>query len=135
VTRPNRLFAFLAYLLPLIGSLLVFVFDRKNVFARYHACQALVLALIAIFMPVGWLLTAWLVAWVPLAGAPIGVALFALMGAAYIALFVAWLVGLYNSAMGKLDATPVFGGWGDRVFDRLGAINAPAVVQDILELQ
>jgi uncharacterized membrane protein len=135
VSQPNRLFALLAYLLPLLGSLLVFMLDRKNVFARYHACQALALVLIAVLMPLAWLIAAWLAAWVPLAGAPLGIALFALVVAGYIAMAIAWLVGLYNSATGKLNAAPIFGGWGDRLFNWLGAMTPPTANQDVLELQ
>jgi len=115
VQKPNRTLAFLAYLLPVIGPLLVLLADRKNTFALYHACQSLGLTLIAIAVPIAWAVCAWLLMWIPLAGALLAAALFALVVAAYITLLIAWLVGMSNALRDQLAPAPVFGGWGERL--------------------
>ena len=117
--KPNRPLAFLAYLLPLIGPLLVWLLARKNTFALYHACQSLALTLIAIIVPLGWALIAWAMTWVPLAGPMMAAALFALVIAAYLALVVAWGMGLANALRALHSAVPMYGGWGERLYGRL----------------
>ncbi|MBW7881683.1 MAG: hypothetical protein H3C34_03430 [Caldilineaceae bacterium] len=57
--KPNRLLAALIYLLLPIGPLLVMLFWRRDKFTLFHACQALGLVLIAIFIPLGWIALGW----------------------------------------------------------------------------
>jgi uncharacterized membrane protein len=121
VDRPNRVAAFLAYLLPIVGWLFVLLFQRKDRFAAYHACQSLGLQLMLVVMPVGWAVIAWSIAWVPLAGPVLAAALFALVIAAYIAGFVAWVAGMINALNAKIRPVPVFGGWGERAYSQLAA--------------
>jgi uncharacterized membrane protein len=118
VAKPNRMMAFFAYLLPLVGSLLVFLTERKNLFALYHACQALALLLIAVLAPLVWLLFALAVTWIPIAGPVIGAGSFALVIAAYLAVLVALFFGIANSLQEKLEPVPIFGGWGLRIFEQ-----------------
>ncbi len=113
--KSNRTLAFLAYLLPVLGPLLVLLADRKNTFALYHACQSLGLTLIAVVAPVVWVVFAWLLMWIPLAGALLAAALFALVVAAYITLLIAWVAGMSNALRNQLAPAPVFGGWGERL--------------------
>ena len=119
--KPNRALAFLSYLLPVIGPLLVLLFNRKNGFALYHACQSLAMTAAAVIVPVVWIVIAWLLAWVPIAGALLGIAMFALVMAAYIALAIGLVLGLMNSLRAKQAAAPIFGEWGESLFTRLGA--------------
>lgn len=117
--NPNRVLAFLTYLLPIVGSLFVLLFGRRNALALYHACQSLALFLGVIVVPVGWAVIGWLVAQIPVAGPILAVALFALVIAAAIAVVVGWLTGLANALRARFIPIPVFGGWGDRTFARL----------------
>jgi uncharacterized membrane protein len=128
VEKPNRPLAVIAYLLPLVGPLIVLAIGRKNLFATFHACQALVLAIIALLAPVGWAVAGLLVGWIPLAGPVIGASAFALVIAAYLSIAVAWVAGLINSARERFQPVPIFGGWGLRLFQRLGtaAVQAAA---------
>lgn len=121
MAKPNRTLAFLAYLVPLLGPLAVLLFNRKNLFAVYHACQALALLLIAILAPLLWGVTAWLVTWVPFAGVLLGASLFALVITVYIAILIAWVAGLVNSLRGQIQPVPILGGWGDQLYARLGS--------------
>lgn len=118
--KPNRTLAFLAYLLPVIGPLLVLLFNRKNNFALYHACQSLAITAAAIVVPIGWIVLGWILAWVPIAGALLAIAMFALVMAAYIALALGLVFGLINSLRAKQTAAPIFGEWGESLFIRLG---------------
>ena len=59
--KPNRMLSLLAYLLVLIGPLLILIFRRKDKFSLYHACQALGLILVAVVVPLGWLVLGWVV--------------------------------------------------------------------------
>lgn len=56
----GRILSLLAYLLVLIGPLLVLVFGRKNKFSLYHACQSLGLLFVAIAVPVLWFAIGWI---------------------------------------------------------------------------
>ncbi len=117
--KPNRLLAFLAYLLPVVGPLLVLLFNRRNSFALYHACQSLALTLAAVIVPIIWAVVGWIMIWVPLAGAVLAVAMFALVIAAYIAIVIGLVFGLINSLRGQTSSAVVFGGWGESLFLRM----------------
>lgn len=62
--NPNRILSFIAYLIVLIGPLLVLLFGRKNKFSLYHACQSLGLLFIAVAVPLLWLVIGWLFAFI-----------------------------------------------------------------------
>ncbi len=57
--KPNRLLAFLSYIVLLIGPLLLILFRRKDKFTLYHACQSLALVGAAIVVPLLWLAVGW----------------------------------------------------------------------------
>lgn len=116
--RPNWMMALLAYLVPMVGSLVVIFTSRKNLFALYHACQALALFLIALAAPAVWVLFALAVTWIPIAGPVLSAASFALVIAAFIVLAIAWVVGVANSVRERLEPVPVFGDWGVQLLQR-----------------
>lgn len=119
VTKSNRLVNLLVYLLPVVGWLFVLVAMRRNLVARYHACQALVLNLALVLIPAGWAVIGWLVAWIPLIGPVTSVALFSLVIAAVPALVIAWLLGMVNALRDEVVPVPIFGSYGDKLFDRM----------------
>ncbi len=114
--KPNRLLAFLSDLLPVVGSLLVLLFSRRNALALYHACQSLALFLGIILVPVGWMVFGWLLSFIPLVGPILAAGLFALVMAAAIAVVIGFIVGVINALRGRFIPIPVFGGWGDNLF-------------------
>ena len=118
--KPNRSLAFFAYLVPLLGPVMVLLAARKNLFVLYHACQALALVLLAVLTPAAWAVAGWLVLWIPLAGGLLMGGLFALVIAAYLAILTAWVAGMINGLRGQLQPIPFFGSWGDRLFTWLG---------------
>lgn len=117
--KPNRLLAFLSYLLPFVGSVLVLLFNRRNALALYHACQALALFLGMIVVPLGWVVFGWLLSFIPLVGPILGAGLFSLVIAAAIAVVIGFIMGLINALRARFIPIPVFGGWGDNVFKQL----------------
>jgi uncharacterized membrane protein len=115
MSEPKRDLAFLAYLLPIVGWLYVFLFQRKDEFATYHARQSLGLTVMAIGAPVVWAVIAWIVAWFPLVGPVIAAVLFALVILIYILLAVVWVVGMVYALQAKKKPVPVLGGWAERI--------------------
>ncbi len=121
VNQSSRTWAFLAYLLPLLGPLLVLAARRGDRFAAYHATQSLTLTIMLVAIPLGWAVAGWALLWVPLVGGPLAAMLFALVIAAAIALVVAWLLGMVNALRGLRKPVWLFGGWGERTFRRMVA--------------
>jgi uncharacterized membrane protein len=111
VSRSSRYLAFFAYLLILPGALFVLLARRDDAFAVYHARQSLVIAVVAIVTPLLWAIVAWACAWIPLVGAVIGLALFALLLAIYSGLAVSWIVGMVFALQGTARSIPFVGGW------------------------
>jgi len=87
--------------------------------ALYHACQSLALFVGVILVPAGWLVVGWLLAQIPMAGPILAISLFALVMAAAVVVLIGWLTGLSNALRAKFAPIPVFGGWGDKTFERL----------------
>jgi uncharacterized membrane protein len=103
-----------AYLIPVIGWLYVFFFQRKNTLAMYHLRQSIGLFLFLIAAIAGWAVIAWVLAWIPYMGA-LGAALFTLVIAAYLFGIVAWILGLINALNKQVVPLPGFGQWADRL--------------------
>ena len=110
---PSRTPAVLAYL-PVVGWLYVFFLQRQNPLAMFHLRQAigLVLFLLAVF--VGWIVVAWILAWIPFAFV-FSIGLFALVIVAYLGGVVILLMGLRNALNAKQTPLPVFGEWANRM--------------------
>lgn len=115
MSKPRTSPAFLAYLLPVLGWLYVFLFRREDEFAVYHAKQSMALTIAAIGAPVVWAVAAWVVAWIPLVGSVIAAALFALVILAYIALGVIWMVGMVYALQARMKPVPIVGTWAERI--------------------
>jgi uncharacterized membrane protein len=116
VETAPRLLAFVAYLLPIIGPLFILLFSRRNLFALYHAYQSLAIVAGAIVVPLLWLIVSWAISWVPLAGAVVGVALFALVISTWVMVVITWIMGMINALQGNYRRLPVFGQWGEKAF-------------------
>ena len=114
MSRASRVPAALAYLVPVVGWLYVFFFQRKNILAIYHLRQSVGLVLFLIGTMVGWAVIAWLLAWIPYM-AILSIALFAIVIAAYLFGVVAWILGLINALSNRLDPLPLFGQWASRL--------------------
>ena len=110
----SRLPAVLAYLLPVLGWLYVYFFQRKNPLALYHLRQAIGLVVFLIVTFMSWAVLAWLLAWIPYLDV-LSIALFALVVGAYLFGIVAWLLGIYNAFCDRQSPLPLFGRWASRL--------------------
>ncbi len=106
----SRFAAVIAYLIPVIGWLYVFVFHRSSSFALYHLRQAVGLFLFFVLVLAGWALIAWVLAWIPLL-VTLSVSLFTIVIMAYMFGFVAWILGLINVLNRRAVPLPWFGRW------------------------
>jgi uncharacterized membrane protein len=104
----SRLTAVLPYLLPVLGWLYVFFFQRKNSLALYHLRQAIGLVVFLLVALIAWAVVGWLLAWIPYLGI-LSIALFALVVGAYVYGIVAWLFGIYNALSDRESPLPLFG--------------------------
>jgi uncharacterized membrane protein len=114
MNTPARLPALLAYLIPVIGWLYVFFFQRKNTFAIFHLRQAVGLFLFLVATIVTWGAIAWVMAWIPYM-AVLGIALFTIVIAACLYGLVAWVMGMTNALRNRLVPLPIFGQWANRL--------------------
>lgn len=114
MSRPSRLPAVLAYLIPVISWLYVLFFQRKNELAMYHLRQAIGLLLFLVATLAGWAVIAWILAWIPFV-AVLSAALFTIVIAAYLYGAVAWILGLINALNNQLTPLPLFGKWASRL--------------------
>ena len=114
MSRSSRFPAVVAYLIPIIGWLYVYSFQRRNTLAMYHLRQSIGLFLFLAAMMAGWAVIAWVLAWIPYMGA-LGAGLFTIVIAAYLFGIVAWMLGLINALRNR--ATPLlgFGQWANRL--------------------
>jgi len=112
--EPSRLPAVLAYLIPIIGWLYVFLLQRRNTFAMYHLRQSIGLFLFLVASLLIWIVLAWIIAWMPYMVA-ISAALFAIVVAAYLYGAVAWIMGLINALRNRSVPLPGFGRWAERL--------------------
>jgi uncharacterized membrane protein len=110
----NRFPALLAYLIPILGPLYVFISYRKDRFALYHAKQALTITIVAILAPVVWLIGGWILTWLPY-GFLLTVSLFALVIATYLFLVYASVVGITHVSQTKIKPLPLIGRWGEQL--------------------
>ena len=104
----SRLPAVLAYLLPVVGWLYIFFFQRRNSLALYHLRQAIGLVVFLIVTLMAWGVLGWLLAWIPYLDI-LGIALFALVLGAYFYGIVVWLLGIYNALCDRQSPLPLFG--------------------------
>jgi uncharacterized membrane protein len=109
VSQSSRYLAFISYLLSLPGALFVLLARRDDPYAVYHARQSLRLVIAAIAAPLIWVVLAWVLAWIPLVGGMLAVALFALVIATEVGVLISWIGGVIYSLKGQVRPLPLFG--------------------------
>jgi uncharacterized membrane protein len=119
VAKSGRIPAFIAYLIPLIGPIYVLLFNRKDLFALYHACQSLAIVITSVLLTLLWGALAWGTSWISLIGPIFGVSTFALVMATWGLTLVTWFMGMWNALQGRYRRLPIFGQWGEKLFLRL----------------
>jgi uncharacterized membrane protein len=92
----GKLYGFLAYLLGIIGFVIVIATKKDNKFAMFHAKQSLVLF-------IGWIAAG--ILWV----IPIPFVNWGLSGLLYLLLMVLWIMGMVYALTGQEKKLPVVG--------------------------
>jgi uncharacterized membrane protein len=106
--KPRRFPAFLAYLVPILGSIYVLVFQRKNAFAVFHARQSLGLVIFIVGTFLAWLVAGYLLSLIPYM-IVFTVSLFSLVISAAVFSIIAWIMGMVNALKGRVVILPLFG--------------------------
>jgi len=103
-TDDEKLFAFLCYLLPIIGSVIVLATkSERGQLSIYHAKQGFVLA-------ITWIIACILygiLAFIPIVG-------WIIIPLIWLGLVVLWILGVINSLSGKMKPLPVIGSFGEK---------------------
>jgi uncharacterized membrane protein len=101
-----NILAFLAYLFPVIGALIIFLMEKQNRFVRFHAMQALLsyAAVIVIEIVVGVLGALPILGFVTCFVTPF-------LGLAF---FVGWIILMINAFQGKYFKLPIIGDYAER---------------------
>ncbi len=100
--------ALLAYLLPVLGPAYILLLRKDDAFSRYHAMQSLSIVAALILAPAVWILFSWLISLLPFGGV-VAAYVFALVVAVYLAVVVAWVVGIVNALRARRSPVPFFG--------------------------
>jgi uncharacterized membrane protein len=114
MSKPSRFPAVVALVVPVLGWLYVYLFQRRNDFAVFYLRQAVGLCLYLVAALVVWAVVAWVVAWVPYLAA-VSVAIFTFVILAYLAGVIAWIVGLLNVLRNRQEPVPFVGRWASRL--------------------
>ena len=109
MSASSRVFAFLAYLLLIVGWLLVVIFRRRDAFAAFHARQALRMTIYLIVVPAIWAAAAYMIAFVPYLGPLTASASFTLVIIFLLAFLLAWIMGMINALRAKETPALFFG--------------------------
>lgn len=115
-TENGRLYAILAYILPVIGGLVGLAFDRSNPLTRIHAQQSIAAVLTLILSFVVWGVGGFLVALVPIVGPIVAISLFSLVIAMVIFLIVNWFISLLLALRGRERTIPFANRLAKRLF-------------------
>lgn len=115
MSQSSKVSAFLAYLLLILGWLYVFILQREDKFAVYHAKQSIMLVIVALVTPIVWAIFGWLISFIPLVGPVIAISAFALVIAAYVTLIVAWIIGMVYALQARSKPLPFIGGWAEKL--------------------
>lgn len=106
VEASKRIFAVLAYVIPVLGGIIGLAVDGRNPLTRNHARQSIatVLALILSFLL--WALVGYLIGLIPIMGPIVSISLFSLVVAMLIFLAINWLISLLMALRGRERTIP-----------------------------
>ena len=106
VEASKRIFAVLAYIVPVLGGIIGLAVDGRNPLTRSHAQQSIatVLALIMSFLL--WAVLGYLIGLVPIMGPIISISLFSLVVAMLIFLAINWIISLALALRGRERTIP-----------------------------
>ena len=114
------------YIVPIGIALLLPVVQRRQKAVRYAERNSWIGILITLIVAVALIYGCWLVLnflaplVLPLGGPLLLMAGFSVVIAAYLAVAVAWVIGMINALRAAWKPVPIFGGYGERLYARLG---------------
>ncbi len=114
------------YIIPIGLLLLLPVVQRRQKAVRYAERNSWISILLTLVVAAALIYGSWLALRflsnlvLPLGGPLLFMGGFSVVIAAYIAIFVAWIVGLINALRAAWKPVPIFGGYGERLYARLG---------------
>jgi len=94
----NKLFAFLAVFLTIIGFIIAFAVKKNDKYVMHYAKQGLVLFIAWI---IAWV-AAMILAWIPVLG-------WVVMMALYLGILLLWIIGIIYSLSGEMKEIPLIG--------------------------
>ncbi|MBW3004979.1 DUF4870 domain-containing protein [Candidatus Woesearchaeota archaeon] len=97
----GKIFAFLAYLLSIIGFLIVLLAKKDNKFAMYHAKQSLVLFIVYM---IGWVI----LVFIPFLG-------WGLLPVWWVIMVIMTIIGIINAVTGKEKPLPIIGKYAKKI--------------------
>ncbi len=100
----SRFWAFLAYLLSVIGFVIIFLVKKHDRFAKYHAKQSLILFIAYVVV---WIV-AKIINFIPFLGILVSSIL-------WITIVVLWIIGIVNALSGKEKPLPIIGEFAHRL--------------------
>ena len=120
VEASRRIFAVLAYIVPVLGGIIGLAVDGHNPLTRNHAQQSIatVLALIMSFLL--WAVIGYLIGLVPIMGPIVSISLFSLVVAMLIFLAINWIISLLLALRGRERTIPFANKIVGRLFDNGG---------------
>lgn len=102
----NRLFAVLAYILPVLGGFIGLLVDGRNPLTRNHARQSIATIIMLILGFIVWAVAGYFIAMIPAIGPIFSIALFTLVIALALFLFANWIIGLVVALRGLERTIP-----------------------------
>lgn len=110
----DRLIAAIAYLLPVLGWLYIWIFERKNRFAMFHLRQSVGIFLIVLMTFAAWVVVGWVLTWIPYMFV-FSIMLYGLVIVVVIVAVIAWVIGIINALRLRQEYIPIFGRWANRL--------------------
>ena len=104
-SNEGRLFAVLAYVLPVIGGVIGLIADGGNSLTRFHARQSIAAVLTLILAFLAWAVGGYIISLIPIAGPILAIALFSLVIAMALFLAANWLISLAVVALRGAERT------------------------------
>ncbi len=101
VSGASKLFAFLAYLLGIIGFVIILLAKKDDKFAMYHAKQSLVLYIAGVIIYIAGL-------FIPIIG------WFFILPLGYLLIAILWIFGIVRALTGVEKPLPLIGSFGEK---------------------
>jgi uncharacterized membrane protein len=114
MSSSSRTSAIIAYAVPVLGWLYVYLVQRDDQFAMFHLKQAIGLVIFLVVAFVAWIVFGFLIAQIPYM-AVASISLFPLVMGSYIFGIYAWVKGIRNVMRSEMNLLPAIGARSNRL--------------------